>query len=767
MPRLRTWLPALASVVAVGGAVAVVVWQLQPALLLRDTLDTGGDTGAHVATVAYLRTALLPHLQVTGWDPGWYDGFPLYTFYFPLPDLLAALGGWLVPPDIAFKLVTALGPSLLPVAAWVFGRLAGLERPRPEVLAAATLPFVFDQTFTIDGGNIYSTMAGEYAYTLALVPALVFVGCCLAGMRTGRWRAAGAAALAACALCHAVPAMYAVAGGVLVLALHRPTWRRAWWLVSTGAVGGALVAFWALPFLSNLAYSTNMGYAKVTTYAALLAPGSGPLHGNRWVLWLAGAGVVAAVVQRRRPVLVLAVLGGLSAAAVVGWSPGGIYNVRFLPLWWLSAYLVAGSFVAEAVVVVARARRSVVDRRAARRSAGGGPAPARRRWPAGAVVGPLVGLAAAAAVVVPPLVPSVAAGLGVTTSQVPSWVAWDYSGYQAKPGWRELQGLVATVGRVVRHHGCGRVMWEYSPDLDRFGTPMALMDLPMWTGGCATTQEGLLFESSATTPFHFIDQAELSAAPSEAMVGLPYPTSVPDVAAGVAHLQLMGVPYLLVSSPVVEAAAAADPSLHLLATSGPWHTRYGGRVIVTTWELYAVRRAPAVVALTRTPAVLTGVGPAQRSWLPVALRWYDRPADWATELVAGGPARWPRVAGARAPTGVPGRSLPPDRVTGVRMGADTVRFRVSRPGVPVLVKVSYFPNWHVTGALGPWRATPNLMVVVPTAHTVVLSYGSTPADTAGTALSAAGLVGLLLLARRRRVPTDRSAAGASPADWVG
>lgn len=811
MTSRRRVVPALATAAAVVGAVGVVVWQLDPNLLLRNTLTTGGDTGAHVATVAFLRTTLLPHLHVTGWDPGWYDGFPVYTFYFPLPDVLAAVGGDIVAPDVAFKLMTALGPCLMPAAAWLFGRLAGLQRPRPAVLAVATLPFVFDQTFTIDGGNIYSTMAGEYAYTIALALALVFVGCCFRGMRTGRGRAVSAAVLAAAALSHLVPTMFAVAGAVLVLAVSRPTLRRLWWMVTVGALAAALAAFWALPFVSDLAYSTNMGWTKVRTYAALLAPGSGLFHGDRWVLWLAGAGVVVGCLQRRRPVVVLAVLGALSAFAVTVASPTAVYNARFVPLWLLCAYLVAGTFVAEVLVALVATGRALWGRS----RAGTGRSGDQTKGAPGAVVGPLVALAAGVAVVLPPLVPSVGADLHVAQSSVPSWVSWDYSGYQAKSGWPELKGVVGTVGRVVRANGCGRVMWEYSPQLDRFGTPMALMDLPMWTGGCATTQEGLLFESSATTPYHFIDQAELSADPSEAMAGLPYPRTVPDVAAGVAHLQLMGVRYFLASSPSVEAAAAADPALRLLATSGPWRTPYDGRVLVTTWELFEVHGASTVVPLGRTPRVLRGVGPGQPSWLPTALRWYDHPSDWSTELVAGGPPQWPRVTARRAftslstaarpapATAVPapavpapapaagrpvtatavdrvaaarattdpgaagGRPVPPrqsaDSVSGIRMGTDSVRFTVSRPGVPVLVKVSYFPNWHAVGAQGPWRAEPNLMVVVPTAHHVTLVYGSTGPAVAGQLLTGLGVAGLLVVAvgeRPRRRTARRRSAGA-------
>ena len=73
-------------------------------------------------------------------------------------------------------------------------------------------------------------------------------------------------------------------------------------------------------------------------------------------------------------------------------------------------------------------------------------------------------------------------------------------------------------------------------------------------------------------------------------------------------------------------------------------------------------------------------------------------------------------------------------------------FHVSKIGTPVLVKVSYFPNWQATGATGPYRVTPNLMVVVPTAHNVVLHYGASPADRVGQVLTVVGVVGLVALA---------------------
>jgi hypothetical protein len=69
-----------------------------------------------------------------------------------------------------------------------------------------------------------------------------------------------------------------------------------------------------------------------------------------------------------------------------------------------------------------------------------------------------------------------------------------------------------------------------------------------------------------------------------------------------------------------------------------------------------------------------------------------------------------------------------------------IRFTVDRLGVPVLVHASYYPRWHATGALGPYRVSPNLMVVVPTSHTVTLDYGGTTATTVGSLVTLVGVL---------------------------
>ena len=104
--------------------------QLGPSLVLRNTTITGGDTGAHVWFPDFLIDHFLPW-RVAGWSNDFYAGFPAGQFYFPFPAVLIVLLDVVLPYNIAFKLVTVLGPLALPAGAYVFARgIRARVRPR-------------------------------------------------------------------------------------------------------------------------------------------------------------------------------------------------------------------------------------------------------------------------------------------------------------------------------------------------------------------------------------------------------------------------------------------------------------------------------------------------------------------------------------------------------------------------------------------------------------------------------------------------------------
>src|SRR5688500_4494889 len=179
---------AVLSFLTVAGASLFILFQLAPSLLVANTTPAGGDMGAHVWAPAYMRDHLLPHWRLSGWTPDWYAGFPAFQFYFPLPSLLIVLLDVVLPYGVAFKLVSVSGLITLPIAAWAFGRLSGMRFPGPAILAVATVPFLFERAFTIYGGNIPSTLAGEFAYSISLSVGLVFLGVYARGLETGKHR---------------------------------------------------------------------------------------------------------------------------------------------------------------------------------------------------------------------------------------------------------------------------------------------------------------------------------------------------------------------------------------------------------------------------------------------------------------------------------------------------------------------------------------------------------------------------------------------------
>ena len=269
------------------------------------------------------------------------------------------------------------------------------------------------------------------------------------------------------------------------------------------------------------------------------------------------------------------------------------------------------------------------------------------RWKPAAISGAILGLLGVLLVVVPPFVPWMTRNVpGVHTgpNEVSNWSQYNYIGYEGQTSYPEYRSIMLTMESVSKKYGCGRAMWEYSSSENRFGTPEALMLLPYWTNGCIDSMEGLLFESSATTPYHFLNQAELSAGPSEPEVGLPYGPL--DVTLGVQHLQLLGVKYFMAETTTVEAEANADPSLKLVAKTGPWTYDNDGVTTHTTWNIYVVRDSTLVTPLHNDPVVLSGVKPGPSRSVELA---DARPSRLVRSTRAAGRSNWPRAAPPHGP----------------------------------------------------------------------------------------------------------------------
>ena len=703
-----------------------------------------------------------------------------------------------MPYGVSIKLVAIAGVVALPVAVWAMVRTAGVGLEGQALASVATLLFLFDRSFNIYGGNLMSTMAGEFAYSLGLAVAVLFIGVEARGMDSGRHSVAAGALLALTGLLHLFSAFLALAATGALLLTGR--WRRAAWLqrlrwtVVTGALGAALSAWWVLPFWWNRGLLNDMGWGKKRRYLSSLWSRSSFDYGFlvnhpalQFFIVVAVAGSALLFLRRSRPRaerwsrlhVALAVTGVIFAVAFVVMPEGRLWNVRILPFYYLTVYLTAALAVGELIGW----GRSWLDRRHAARVEAEADVGRLGALAGSLAAGGCVALAAAAVLVMVALpLRSLPGGrLGddgvyrwgpLSTSEYnlgTYWVQYNFEGYEGRQptadggGSAEYWELVDTMGRVGESRGCGPSLWEYGAGrLGSYGTPMAPMLLPYWTDRCIGSMEGLYFEASATTPYHFLMQSELSAAPSRAQRDLPY--SGLDVARGTEHLRAMGVRYYMAFSEDALRQARAVPGLAEVASSGPW-------------VVFEVAQSAPVTGLARLPVVVDGVGRSSDSWLEGSVGAFLAEGSDAPLLAADGPSEWPRMAlpvtqeesGAGGGSGndvpreqvmrrlaevLPGAAprvdVVPAVVSDVVRRDHSISFSVDRVGAPVLVHTSYFPNWSASGAEGPYRVTPNLMVVVPTGTEVRLDYGHSAVEWIALVITLGGLVavGWILVSRR-------------------
>ena len=249
-----------------------------PTFCFSLTTTSGGDTGAHHYPAQYLIQELLPHFRLTGWAPGWYAGMPMLTFYFPFPFLLIAILNWVLPYQIAFKLITVLGVFALPATAYAMGRLWRVRRPFPMLAAVFAVAMLFMESYSIYGGNVKSTLAGEFGYMLSFALVFLFLGTMYRGMEKPHFNmlfVLNCLILMALVLSHIVPtiALVFISPGLLLV---NPRWRSFGYLAAVALIGFALTAFWSLPFAANLEWTAHMAWDQLG-WKELLPPALYPV----------------------------------------------------------------------------------------------------------------------------------------------------------------------------------------------------------------------------------------------------------------------------------------------------------------------------------------------------------------------------------------------------------------------------------------------------------------------------------------------------------
>ncbi len=727
----------------------------QPRFLFSLTTTNGGDTGSHHYIAYYLSEYLLPRGSLTGWSPDWYAGFPMLRFYFPLPYLIISLLSYLISYEIAFKLVTVLGVFIFPAAVYYFSRCLKVGYPFPQISALFTLPFLFLESYSIYGGNILSTLAGEFPFSLSLALYFVFLGKLYIEMENKKRIIFPSLLLAAITHSHILSTIAAVIISPVIL-ISKDFKKRLIFLIKIFSIAFLLTAWWSIPFLLNLEFTAGMKWDKLTEIQQLFTPGFSI------IFFLAFIGIIATIIKKERA-LILPLWQTFASLILFFILPSGpLWNARFIPFF-LTGSLIIGAY---GLYYLCRLVSDIISKKEIT---------VLIRWVATTFILSLfliilylfnillqghqqnriiekyylIGIFLLIVflpslkiltklksdlknftnnIVIISLLMIVPTTIIYLSPTVPSWIKWNYSGYEAKKDWPTLHRLMAYLAKLPK----SRILWEYSPEIDRFGTPRALELIPFFSR--QSTMEGLLIESASTAPFHFILQAETSNKATHAVQGIKYPEV--DLKKGLEHMRLFNIRYFIAYSEEIKAKASLMSQLRLQKKIGPFNIYELDEGLFVSIPEYQVN-------------LLT-----KGNWRKNSIKWMkselspDIPIVYGTEIPNNDEKLFKLKV--RSLKNVKKIALPDMEVDGLEVDSSKVIFTTSHIGQPHIIKYSYFPNWKANGAKGPYLVSPSLMLVIPTQREVVLEYKTSVTDRLSFFLSLLTYLALFLFGISKR-----------------
>jgi hypothetical protein len=666
-----------------------------PACLFSKTIATGGDTPSHYAAADYLIHTLLPRGKIIGWMQGNYAGFPLFQFYFPLPFLIMALLQVFMPLQIAFKLVTVLGIFLLPVCAYGCLRLLRQPSPIPAIGAIFTLPFLFMEANSMWGGNIPSTLSGEFAYSLGFALLVLYIGSFYRGITENRYALINALILTIIGLAHGYTLLFAVFATTFFLFTTDDFLKKLWYYLRVNTLAFLLLGFWLIQLLWFIPYTTPFNFV--------------------WVL--DGISQVFPVILL--PVIVFAVIGTVLVLIhiirdkEVSQEKGHI----FLYLWFI--IFVAGAFYFVAY------KLNLVDIRFL-------PYVQFFLLLLGAIgIGYVTKGMKARHVIAPFLVFLIVLWVNENVTYIPRWIKWDYSGFEAKRLWPQFNALNNYLKGSCQDP---RIVYEHDMQNRATGSVRAFESLPLFSG--RSTLEGLYIQSSITSPFVFYLQSEISPKPSCPLPNYNY--SRMNFRRGLEHLKIFNVSHFVAVTDKVKKALEKSPDAIREKNFPPF-------------TVYRLRENPDryVSMLNYEPILII-----TKNWKRIAFDWFRRGdlkahivfkdklepydaklfktiiKDQLPENPMSNPINSINPGNLSNPTGSPIKEI---------IRPEEIIIETANIGRPHLISVSYHPNWHVDGADTIYLTSPSFMLIYPTKEKVRLYFGPSFPNYLGLALSFIGL----------------------------
>ncbi len=681
---------------------SMILILLRVDLIFLDNTPTGGDMGAHVVPVKYFIENFAANFKINGWSNDWFAGYPLYYFYFPFPAILTYLFNLIIPYGVAFKIMVA-GSIVLVVYS-----IEKLFRKEDYLFShigiGAGLMFALTESFTIYGGNLASTLAGQFSFTYSL--AFANLAIYYITKSNHKYKVPlSSIFLALCLLSHLIPFI-----------LYLPAYS-IYWLIKKEKIQlkiisififTTLVTRFVVPLIYNLEFTTNMSYTPYTRIKDLIKPDILP-YTLLLFLFLLGSFNIKKLIENKSLSLFEIYLLLMSISLYYFVPEGALWNGRLIPFFNLGLIIIffkmlnlllkdildfqQGKLIINLVIFssIVTCLYIFYDKWIEFN---------RYKLFVFAIIGlTLLGVLLFYSSSYKLFTLGVFVFIISSMSFLPHWVNWNFTGYEGKEDWEEIEKLYSSLEKLPP----GRIMWEPNSELNKYGTPMVLMTIPLFTDH--TSMEGLYFDSSITTPFHFIAVSGLAEKPSNPVGGLSYINN--DFEKGIEYLQVLGVDYFISYTESIKDKAINSKDLNLLFVSEPFSVF---KIETKKIELANQRLEtfPRMSFYDRTTSSLFR-NTENENFFQTAYNNFRYLDEYRViELPAGVTIKSSNDADLI--------------ISDLIISSDEIKFTTNKPNEPHIVKISYFPNWKIENGLGPYRISPSFMTIVPFENNVVLSF---------------------------------------------
>jgi hypothetical protein len=634
-----------------------------PADLLGPNPATGGDTGSHYWPVYTLKNFGFPEFTIKVWNPGNLMGEPHLVHYFPLPFIFMALLGFVMPLPTAFNVGTIAPLMLLPLCIFVFFRKIGMKFPGPILGAAFVLPYIYNESYSMWGGNTLSTMAGQFAHVYAFCFLFLGLGFVYESFLRHKISLWGVLFLAAVALSHAyvlliVPVFFAC----FFLFSKKETFKQDFKVLFITGIYTLLLSVWFVyPMIDNNKWTTPLpmswGFHGITD--TFLSKIFYPI----WAALLVAL-IFTLIPKSRLPKRTLlrhTIYWIIPTVAYCGlfyiFPKIGLVDARAVPQVLLFICLLAGLLIGYVF------QRYI----------------------------PKFG----ALILTVPLILLMAWWTDLNVRNFPHWAKWNYESWNKK---HQYNNVVALSEKLTPGFSKPRVVFEHNDISNQAGTIRVFEMLPFFAQRATT--ESLYTQASILSPQAFYLQAKVSKTPSCPFRDFRCPPRGFD---GVKEkFELLVVDHLI---------AITDETLEKSNSTGflEFRGKYG------PWYLYKTIEEPKFVEILHGSSELI---PNQETWRSQFYEWFDKYQGGSNWLVVDRNKESQSFSDAI-------KAADPSQSCTTSLEQDFHGFNLSTncPGKPHLIKVAYHSNLIPDSGSLTQLVSPGMIGFVPEKEKTRFDFG--------------------------------------------